>query len=113
SAKALSDGMAWINRPLPVLVDLEVGMGRTGVAPGDEAMALYELVARLPNLIPDGLSAYDGHIHDLDPRDRAESARTGIEQTLRLRDRLQARGLAVPRLVLGGTPTFPVHAAVD
>src|SRR5262249_30322229 len=37
----------------------------------------------------------------------------GIEQTVRLRDRLQARGLPVPRLVLGGTPTFPIHAALE
>jgi D-serine deaminase-like pyridoxal phosphate-dependent protein len=113
SARALSEGMSWLDRSLPVLVDLEVGMGRTGVAPGDEAFALYELVAQLPHLVPDGLSAYDGHIHDPDPRDRAASARGGIEQTLRLRDRLLARGLPVPRLVLGGTPTFPIHAAVD
>src|SRR5262249_13117151 len=32
---------------------------------------------------------------------------------LRLRDWLRARGFAVPLLVLGGTPTFPIHAALD
>jgi D-serine deaminase-like pyridoxal phosphate-dependent protein len=112
-ALALSDGVGWLDRPLPVLVDLEVGMGRTGIAPGEGAEALYELIDRLPNLIPDGLSAYDGHIHDADPRARAEAARPGIEQTLRLRDRLLAKGLPVPRLVLGGTPTFPIHAALE
>lgn len=113
AARALSEGMAWITRPLPVMLDLEVGMGRTGIAPGDEAAALYDLVARLPNLVPDGLSAYDGHIKESDPKARAAAARPGIEATLRLRDRLLARGLPVPRLVLGGTPTFPVHAALD
>jgi D-serine deaminase-like pyridoxal phosphate-dependent protein len=113
AARALSEGMSGLGRPLPVLVDLEIGMGRTGVAPGDEALALYELVDRLPNLAPDGLSGYDGHIHDHDPADRAAQARTGIDQVLALRDKLLSRGLPVPRLVLGGTPTFPVHAALD
>jgi D-serine deaminase-like pyridoxal phosphate-dependent protein len=112
-ARALSEGFEGQSLPLPVLVDLDVGMGRTGIAPGGQAEALYERLERLPNLVPDGLSAYDGHIHDFDPVERAEKARPGIEQTLALRDRLLARGLPVPRLVLGGTPTFPIHAALD
>jgi D-serine deaminase-like pyridoxal phosphate-dependent protein len=111
--RALSAAMSGTGRPLPVLVDLDVGMGRTGIAPGDAAAALYELVARLPNITPDGLHAYDGHVHDTDPAARAERARVGIDQTLSLRDRLLAGGLPVPRLVMGGTPTFPFHAATE
>ena len=113
ATRALSEGMSGLDRPLSVLLDLDVGMGRTGIAPGEEAEALYQLIADLPNLVPDGLSSYDGHIHDFERSTRAESARAGIEATLRLRDRLRARGLPVPRLVLGGTPTFPIHAALD
>jgi D-threonine aldolase len=111
ATRALAEGMNGLK--LPVLVDLEVGMGRTGIAPGDDAVALYELIDRLPNLVPDGLSAYDGQIHDVDPAARTAVARPGTEQTLRLRDRLLAKGLQVPRIVLGGTPTFPIHAALD
>ena len=43
----------------------------------------------------------------------AAAAKPGIEATLALRNRLLAKGLPVPRLVLGGTPTFPIHAALD
>jgi len=112
-ARALSSGMKGVGRPLPVLVDLDVGMGRTGIAPGDEAVALYELLDQLPDVVPDGLSAYDGHQRDVDPAARSAAAGVGTEQTLALRDRLLAKGLPVPRLVLGGTPTFPAHAALD
>lgn len=113
SARALSEGMSELGRPLPVLVDLEVGMGRTGIEPGDAAADLYALINRLPNLTADGLHAYDGHIRETDLTARREAARPGIESTLRLRDGLLAEGFPVPRLVLGGTPTFPVHATVD
>lgn len=113
AARSLSEGMSGLDRPLPVLVDLDVGMGRTGVTPGDAAVALYEQVDRLPHLVPDGLSAYDGQIHESDPRVRARLARPGVDQTFALRDRLTAKGLPVPRLVMGGTPTFPAHAALD
>ncbi|MCA1685073.1 MAG: D-TA family PLP-dependent enzyme, partial [Planctomycetia bacterium] len=112
ACRSLSEGMSGLGRPLPVLIDLEVGMGRTGIAPGEKAEALHAVIDRLPNLVFDGLSAYDGHIHDFDPKERSARARPGIEQTLSLRDRL-GKGSSVPRLVLGGTPTFPIHAALD
>ena len=111
--RALSEAMQGLDRPLPVLVDLEVGMGRTGLAPGDAAAELYALIDRLPNLEADGLHAYDGHIRDADLAARRKAARPGLEAVLTLRDRLVQRGLPVPRLVLGGTPTFPVHATLD
>jgi D-threonine aldolase len=109
-ARALSAAMHGVDRPVPVLVDLEIGMGRTGIAPGEAAADLYALVGRLPNLVPDGLHAYDGHIHDSNLMARRQAAQSGMESTLALYDRLMKRGLPVPRLVVGGTPTLPIHA---
>ena len=113
SARSLSAALGHTDRPTPVLLDLEVGMGRTGIAPGDAAEELYKLVDDLPNLEPDGLHAYDGHIRDKDLADRGRSAAPGLEAVHALRDRLLSMGLPVPRLVLGGTPTFPIHAEVQ
>ena len=42
------------------------GALRTGVAPGDQAVQLYRLIATLPGLRAAGLHMYDGHIHDTD-----------------------------------------------
>ncbi len=113
AAHALSDAAAGLDRPLPVLLDLEIGMGRTGIEPGEAAADLYALVDRLPNLIADGLHAYDGQIHDTDVASRRKNAEVGMERALVLRDRLVKRGQDVPRIVLGGTPTFPIHAELD
>jgi D-serine deaminase-like pyridoxal phosphate-dependent protein len=113
AARALSEAVAGLGRSVPVLLDLEIGMGRTGIEPGDSAAELYALVDRLPNLTADGLHAYDGHIHDSDREERRRSAQPGMERALALRDRLLKRGLAVPRMVVGGTPTFPIHAELD
>jgi D-serine deaminase-like pyridoxal phosphate-dependent protein len=112
-ARSLSIAMQGSDQPLPVLVDLEIGMGRTGIAPGDAAFELYAKIADLPNLQPDGLHAYDGHIQDSDIGHRRARAQAGVEPVLRLRERLEQAGLSVPRLVLGGTPSFPIHAALD
>lgn len=113
AARALSEEMTGLAQPLPVLLDLDVGMGRTGIPANDDAVSLYELLRDLPNLIPDGLSLYDGHIHDIDPAARKAAALPGIILALTLRDRLHAKNLPVPRLVLGGTPTFPIHAELS
>jgi D-serine deaminase-like pyridoxal phosphate-dependent protein len=113
SARALSAALEGLDRGVPVLVDLEIGMGRTGIAPGEPAGELYALLDRLPNLVPDGLHAYDGHIHDSDPAARRRAAQSGLESTLALYERLLKRGLPVPRLVVGGTPTFPIHTELE
>jgi D-serine deaminase-like pyridoxal phosphate-dependent protein len=113
SAHALSAAAEGLDRTIPVLVDLEIGMGRTGIDPGEPAAELYALVDRLPNLEPDGLHAYDGQIHDTDLETRRRSTQPGMERALALRDRLLKRGLPVPRMVVGGTPTLPIHTELD
>ena len=113
SARALSAAAHGLDSPIPVLVDLEIGMGRTGIQPGEAAAELYALVEELPNLTADGLHAYDGQIHDTDLDARRHAAQSGLATTLALRELLIKRGLQVPRLVVGGTPTFPIHARLD
>lgn len=113
AARALSAAAEGLDSPVPVLVDVEIGMGRTGIQPGDAAGELYALIEQLPNLVPDGLHAYDGHIHDTDLAQRRHAAQSGLKSTLALRERLLKRGLPVPRLVVGGTPTMPIHAKLD
>ena len=95
---------------LDVYLDLDVGMGRTGVAPGAMAVELYRLIATTPALRPAGLHAYDGHIHEPDPVLRREQCEAAFAPVTQLRAALSEAGLAVPALVAGGAPTFPIHA---
>ncbi|WZO99633.1 D-TA family PLP-dependent enzyme [Isosphaeraceae bacterium EP7] len=112
AASALSAGLP-ANETISTLIDLDIGMGRTGIDPGDAAFQLYEHLATLPNLRPDGLQAYDGQIAVTDLSERIEAARPGQEATLALRQRLIDAGHDVSIVVFGGTPTFPVHARLD
>lgn len=112
AVESLADALAAqdVGHRVPVLVDLDVGMGRTGVDP-EEADAVYEaIVARRRHLIPGGLHAYDGHIRHKDLDERRVAAIHTVEDVRRVRDRLERKAWPVPRIVLGGTPTFPIHA---
>jgi D-serine deaminase-like pyridoxal phosphate-dependent protein len=113
AARALSEAMAAAGQEVDVLLDLDVGQHRTGIAAGDEAAALYELFARLPGLRPGGLHVYDGHNHQENLGERRAAVRQQLEPVLTLRATLENRGLPVPRVVTGGTPTFPVYAEMD
>lgn len=109
--RALSAASAGSGISVEVLLDLDCGQHRTGVAPGPQAVELYRLIAGLPGLKPAGLHAYDGHLHQTDPAIRAEACEPAFAPVRRLQEELVRTGLTVPRIVAGGTPTFPMHAA--
>ena len=108
-ARRLSEAFSGTGQAIELLVDLDSGMHRSGISPGN-APALYALLARLPGISPGGLHAYDGHIRDADINARATASDAAFEPVARLRRELEASGLHVPRVVVGGTPTFPIHS---
>src|SRR5436309_13711120 len=99
----LSDAAARSSTRLEVLVDLDVGQHRTGIAPSSHAFDLYRLIAALPALAPGGLHAYDGHIHDPDLAARSVACESAFAPVEVLRRKLEWEGLSVPRVVAGGT----------
>ncbi len=95
---------------IEVLLDLDCGQHRTGVEPGPKAVELYRLIASSQGLKPGGLHAYDGNIHDSDLTVRTLKCEDAFSPIAALRRELVRAGLPVPRVVAGGTPTFPMHA---
>jgi D-serine deaminase-like pyridoxal phosphate-dependent protein len=111
--QALSEAVHAARQSVDVLLDVDVGQQRTGIAPGPDAVALYRQVHAAPGLRCGGLHVYDGHNHQEDAAERSRAALAQLQPALELRRALEAEGLPVPRLVLGGTPTFPVYARLD
>ncbi len=62
SVERLSAALAGCARPAGVLVDIDVGLHRTGVQSPHESVRLAERIAASPNLQLDGLFCYPGHI---------------------------------------------------
>ena len=108
--RALSVACAAARLTLAVFLDLDVGMKRSGVAPGPKALELYRLIHESPGVLAGGLHVYDGHIHDRDLAERAAVCDAAFAPANTLRRDLTAVGLPVPNVIAGGTPTFPIHA---
>jgi D-serine deaminase-like pyridoxal phosphate-dependent protein len=110
AAQTLSQLGAREETPINVLLDIDCGQHRTGVAPNDEAAGFYAALCRLPGLKPSGLHAYDGHISMSDPVQRERECEAAFAPVAKLREHLIKLGLPGRTVVAGGTPTFPFHA---
>jgi 3-hydroxy-D-aspartate aldolase len=94
-------------RPLKVLIDLDVGQHRTGIAPGEGALALAEAIAATPHLSLAGIQGYAGHLQHLHGRaERRARTLEAMELLAATRAALEAAGHACPIVTGGGTGTF-------
>lgn len=96
-------------KPLKVLIDIDPGLGRTGVVPGEKACELARRVATAPGLEYVGLQCYAGQVQHLESANERRTASLSALAELRaLRDTLCELGLP-PRIVSGGgTGTFDI-----
>ena len=101
-------------RPLKVLIDLDVGQHRTGIAPGEGALALADAIAATPHLMFAGIQGYAGHLQHLHGR-AARQARTlaAMEMLAGTRAALEAAGHACPIVTGGGTGTFDLDPRAE
>jgi D-serine deaminase-like pyridoxal phosphate-dependent protein len=93
-----------------VVLDVNPGRDRTGVVPGPAAAALYKQIAHTSGLRAEGLHLYDGQQIQADPVERKHAVDQVWERVVAFRELLERNGLPVPRIICGGTPTFPVYA---
>ena len=105
SAAAVADRVV-----LDLFLDLDGGMHRSGIAPGPDAVELYRWLSTRPGLRAAGLHMYDGHVKATDLGARRRAADAAFAHVDAMRQAIAAAGLAVPSVVVGGTPAFPFHA---
>lgn len=94
---------------IPVYLDLNIGMNRTGILPGEEGLALWEQCLALPGIQVAGLHAYDGQIHETDLALRQQLSDQGFAKVQSLANKIQTRHNITPAIIIGGSPTFPTH----
>jgi D-serine deaminase-like pyridoxal phosphate-dependent protein len=93
-----------------IYIDLNVGMNRTGIVPGDEAVELCKYCSTAPGLSFAGLHAYDGHLRHADVSVRKKQSDEAFETVEKLQEQLIGSGINIPAIIAGGSPTFPIHA---
>ena len=99
---------------LGVLVEVDVGMHRCGVAPGQAALELARLMAAAPGLKFEGLQGYEGHCVDLrDTTEREAKTRQALKLLVDTRWLIERAGLKVNSVSGGGTGTYTITGDCD
>lgn len=109
NVKMLSEKASAAGVSIGVLIEVDVGMGRCGVAPGQPALELARLVASLSGLRFEGLQGYEGHCVDLrDEGERAEKTRESLKMLVETRRLIEKSGLRLNIVSGGGTGTYTI-----
>lgn len=98
---------------VPLYVDLDVGMHRTGIAPGDAAFELYRELCDSDGVAPAGLHAYDGHLHFESDAQLQQQFTEAFAAVHALRTRILDAGLPIPNFIASGTPTAALQATAS
>lgn len=100
-AKPLSDAAVAAGVEIGILTEMDVGLHRVGVQPGEDTLALVRSVTALPGLRWRGLAFYPGHIKDFSAKAKQDMEAMGhaLTATVAL---LKSNGFP-PEIVSGGS----------
>lgn len=107
-----AEAIAPTGQTVEVLLDIDSGMHRTGMACGPQARKLYEQIVASQGLRPGGFHLYDGQNNQKDPAERRTAVEAVYKTAAAFRDELVAAGFPVPRIVAGGTASFPIYSRI-
>ncbi len=107
AARELAEHCRTEGTALGVYIDIDCGMHRTGMAPGEQALALMRFLRRQPSLSFHGWHVYDGHLRQTEVGERRAAADTCFQPVWAMLNQIDEPKISV---IAGGTPSFPLHA---
>ena len=107
--KLLSEQSVLEGAKIRVLLDVNLGMDRTGI-PIEKAEDLYRKCYELDGIELDGLHCYDGNQNNKDINIRKKEVADSIQIIKLIVQSLQDDGLSCSVIIAGGTPSFPCYA---
>ena len=112
NVRALSAAAQRENAQLDAYVEIDVGAGRCGVAPGEPALALTRAIVDAPNLRFAGLQAYQGSAQHLrGMAERRAAIERAIEAARTTRTLIEAAGIACPTVTGAGSGSYLFEVA--
>lgn len=112
--RELSAALSRVGAKAGVLVEVDIGMGRCGVPPGEPALQIARAAEAAAGIEFLGIQAYEGHcITVLDPDERRRQVRASMQKAVDTRRLMEASGLSARTLSGGGTGTYDMTGTMD
>lgn len=109
TASLLHERAAQYGLSVSVFIDVNLGMGRTGVAI-DQLEEFYEEVKAFDHLEIIGFHGYDGHIREIDLGERTKVVKAVFDRFLAVLKRIEEQAHRKLTCVFGGSNTFPIYS---
>lgn len=115
-AEPISAAMQAAGMRVRAIIEVDIGLGRVGVAPGDATMTLALQVARLPGIELAGIMGYEGHLLTIeDQAEKRTKIAAALDHLVATKRLFDEAGLACPIVSCGGTGSLPLavgHAGI-
>jgi D-serine deaminase-like pyridoxal phosphate-dependent protein len=103
-AGPISQAMQAAGQRVRAILEIDIGLARTGVLPGKPAVELAQQVLALPGISFAGVMGYEGHLLLVeDQGEKAARICAALEQLVETKERIEAAGIACPIVSCGGT----------
>ena len=94
---------------LRIVLEVDIGMARCGVEPGEPAVELAHQIAAAPGLSFEGIMGYEGHTVMIPSHEeRKYETESSLSLLLQTKDLIETAGLPVPIVSSGGTGTYDI-----
>lgn len=99
---------------IPMVVDINVGMERTGVAPGRPAVEIARAIDRARGLRLAGIMGYEGHVLTAWPNEEKRAGTVAaVAGLIESRRQIERDGMAVGIVSGGGSGNYTFAASLD
>jgi D-serine deaminase-like pyridoxal phosphate-dependent protein len=112
-ARGIAAAALEVATTVPVLIEIDTGLHRAGVLPGEPALALAGQIASLDGLELRGVFTHAGHAYAASsPQEVRRIGQAEGELLVMTADLLRAHGIACPVVSVGSTPTAMISGAI-
>lgn len=113
-AQAISDAAVAANATVHLLIEVDIGMGRCGLPPGESVVELAKKILTLPCVQFDGIQAYEGHLVNVIDRDqRRTQSQAAMQLAVETRRLLEDAGIPVRCISGCSSATYDSTGAMD
>ncbi len=106
---AIGEAATKIGTTVGLLVEINTGMNRAGVQPGEPAVALAKQIAATDGVRLAGLMTWEGHtLSETDPARKREQIGVAIALLTETADSCRAEGLPIEIVSAGGSGTYQI-----
>ena len=112
--EAISQAAVAASSTVHLLVEVDIGMGRCGLPPGEGAVALAKQIDKFPGVKLDGIQAYEGHLVNVIDRDqRRVQSQAAMQLAIDTRRLMEKSGIPVSCLSGCSSATYDSTGAMD